>query len=79
SHDVVLEVRNLRRSNAIQDVSFKLRKGEILGFAGLMGAGKTVFASSMVAYLVRTCAKDEIVAHHFCRLQRFWLITSIMC
>jgi ribose transport system ATP-binding protein len=39
--EVVLEVRNLRRGNAIKDVSFTLRRGEILGFAGLMGAGRT--------------------------------------
>jgi ribose transport system ATP-binding protein len=47
SHDVVLEVRNLRRSNSIRDVSFKLRKGEILGFAGLMGAGRTEVARAI--------------------------------
>ena len=39
--EVVLEARHLRRGNAIKDVSFTLRKGEILGFAGLMGAGRT--------------------------------------
>ncbi len=39
--EVVLEVRNLRRGNVIKDVSFQLRRGEILGFAGLMGAGRT--------------------------------------
>jgi ribose transport system ATP-binding protein len=38
---VVLEVRHLMRGNAIRDVNFTLRKGEILGFAGLMGAGRT--------------------------------------
>jgi len=38
--EVVLEVRNLR-SNDVKDVSFTLRRGEILGFAGLMGAGRT--------------------------------------
>lgn len=37
---VVLEVRNLK-SDVVKDVSFKLRKGEILGFAGLVGAGRT--------------------------------------
>ena len=37
---VVLEVKNLR-SPAVHDVSFSLRKGEILGLAGLMGAGRT--------------------------------------
>jgi len=40
---VVLEVENLT-SNDVHDVSFKLRKGEILGFAGLMGAGRTEVA-----------------------------------
>jgi len=37
---VVLEARNLV-SPVIKDVSFQLRKGEILGFAGLVGAGRT--------------------------------------
>ncbi len=37
---VVLEVKDLR-SPAVKGVSFSLRKGEILGFAGLMGAGRT--------------------------------------
>ena len=38
--DVVLEVRNLK-NNYINDISFKLHKGEVLGFAGLVGAGRT--------------------------------------
>ncbi len=38
---VILEVKNLRAGKMVKDVSFKLRKGEILGFAGLMGAGRT--------------------------------------
>jgi ribose transport system ATP-binding protein len=37
----VLEVRGLRRGNAVKDVSFTLNRGEILGFAGLVGAGRT--------------------------------------
>jgi len=37
---VVLEVKSLR-SNIVKDISFELRKGEILGFAGLVGAGRT--------------------------------------
>src|SRR5829696_750175 len=46
-NEVVLEVRNLRRGQAIRDVSFTLRKGEILGFAGLMGAGRTEVARAV--------------------------------
>ncbi len=37
----VLQVKNLNRGKVVQDVSFELRRGEILGFAGLMGAGRT--------------------------------------
>ena len=38
---VVLEVRHLGRSGAFRDVSFSLRAGEVLGFAGLVGARRT--------------------------------------
>lgn len=41
---IALEVRNLSRGHEVQDVSFDVRKGEILGFAGLMGAGRTEVA-----------------------------------
>jgi ribose transport system ATP-binding protein len=44
---VVLEVRGLNRGMAIRDVNFSLRKGEILGFAGLMGAGRTEVARAV--------------------------------
>ncbi|MCX8507232.1 MAG: sugar ABC transporter ATP-binding protein [Alphaproteobacteria bacterium] len=43
----VLEVINLNRGKAIQDVSFHLQRGEILGFAGLMGAGRTEVARAI--------------------------------
>lgn len=36
----VLEVKNLT-GNGVEDISFVLRKGEILGFAGLLGCGRT--------------------------------------
>ena len=42
--EVVLEVRNLSRGSAVQDVSMKLYRGEILGVAGLVGAGRTELA-----------------------------------
>ncbi len=38
---VVLKVDSLNAGRQVQDVSFELHKGEILGFAGLMGAGRT--------------------------------------
>ena len=39
--DVVLEVKNLCHETYFQDVSFQVRAGEIVGFAGLMGAGRS--------------------------------------
>lgn len=39
--DVVMEVNGMTRKGVFEDISFNLRKGEILGIAGLMGAGRT--------------------------------------
>ncbi len=39
--DVVLSVHGLSRSGVVEDVSFDVHKGEILGIAGLVGAGRT--------------------------------------
>ncbi|KAF1048486.1 MAG: Galactose/methyl galactoside import ATP-binding protein MglA [Herbaspirillum frisingense] len=47
ANDVVLEVRGLTRGRAIRNVGFQLRRGEILGFAGLMGAGRTEVARAI--------------------------------
>ncbi|OXM86189.1 sugar ABC transporter ATP-binding protein [Paenibacillus rigui] len=43
----VLEVRNLNRGSELKEISFHLNKGEILGFAGLMGAGRTEVARAI--------------------------------
>ena len=44
---VVLKVENLNAGKMVQNVSFELRKGEILGFSGLMGAGRTETARAL--------------------------------
>jgi rhamnose transport system ATP-binding protein len=45
--EVVLKVENLTRSGVFQGISFELHKGEILGMAGLIGAGRTDVARAI--------------------------------
>ena len=44
---VVLKVDHLNAGKMVKDVSFELHKGEILGFSGLMGAGRTETARAL--------------------------------
>ena len=44
--DTILEVNNLSNSK-VKDVSFYLRKGEVLGFSGLVGSGRTETMNSI--------------------------------
>ena len=39
--DIVFEVKNIKKKNIVKEVSFDLKRGEILGVAGLMGAGRS--------------------------------------
>jgi len=51
---VLLTVENLSTKDLLQNVSFDLYEGEILGFAGLMGAGRTEVARAIVGADPRT-------------------------
>jgi len=46
--DVVLSVEGLNTHRLLKDISFNLHRGEILGFAGLMGAGRTEVARAII-------------------------------
>lgn len=56
--DVILEVKNLSDGKTFKNVSFKLRKNEILGFAGLMGAGRSEVMETIFGY--REMTEGEI-------------------
>jgi ABC-type sugar transport system ATPase subunit len=45
--DVALEVRGLSCGDLFQDVSFEVRSGEVVGFYGLVGAGRTEIAETI--------------------------------
>ncbi|HMR12380.1 MAG TPA: sugar ABC transporter ATP-binding protein [Arachnia sp.] len=59
--EVVLSVRNLNRGKLVRDVSFDVRKGEILGFAGLMGAGRTEVLETIFG--IEPADSGEIAIH----------------
>ncbi|SMB90893.1 ribose transport system ATP-binding protein [Thermanaeromonas toyohensis ToBE] len=47
SDEIVLEVKDLTRKNYFENISFKLKKGEILGIAGMLGSGRTELLKSI--------------------------------
>ncbi len=50
SDEISMEVRQLSRKGRFDNVSFHVRKGEILGIAGLVGAGRSDVAESIYGY-----------------------------
>jgi ribose transport system ATP-binding protein len=47
AREIVLELRGVSRGRALRDISFVLRRGEIVGMAGLIGAGRTEVARAI--------------------------------
>lgn len=57
----VLEVKNLNLKGCFKDINFYVRKGEILGIAGLVGAGRSFIAESLYGY--KPCDSGDIIMH----------------
>tara|TARA_A100001011_G_scaffold319493_1_gene339605 strand:+ start:7555 stop:9045 length:1491 start_codon:yes stop_codon:yes gene_type:complete len=47
---VLMNIKNISTKSKLKDISFDLYKGEILGFFGLMGAGRTELAKAIYGY-----------------------------
>ena len=58
--DVQMKVENLSTKSKLKNISFKLHKGEILGFFGLMGAGRTELAKAIYGYDKISSGKIQI-------------------
>jgi rhamnose transport system ATP-binding protein len=58
--EVVLKVENLSRAGSFYNVSFELRRGEILGLAGLVGAGRTNVARAIFGVEPPTAGRIEV-------------------
>jgi inositol transport system ATP-binding protein len=65
--EVVLQVKNLNRGELVQDVSFELRRGEILGLAGLMGAGRTEVLETVFG-IVKAESGEIVVDGKTCKI-----------
>jgi len=67
--DVVMEVEGLSYDDKVEDVSFKLHAGEILGIAGLVGAGRSEMVETIFGIRNKTKGKvrikgNEVSIHH---------------
>ena len=60
SADVVLKVSNLSIKDVLKDINFDLKKGEVLGFAGLIGAGRTETAEAVMGLRKKDSGEIEI-------------------
>ncbi|MBE6068436.1 MAG: sugar ABC transporter ATP-binding protein [Clostridium lundense] len=58
--NVVLKVENLSYKNKVKDVSFEVKAGEIVGFAGLMGSGRTETAKTIFGEYRKTSGEVYI-------------------
>jgi len=57
---LILEVEGMNAGKMVQDISFNLKRGEILAFAGLMGAGRTETARALFGADIKTSGTIKV-------------------
>jgi ABC-type lipopolysaccharide export system ATPase subunit len=71
SQDIALRVRNLqvkfRRQHVLKGVNFDVKRGEVLGFVGASGAGKSVLLRTMIGLIQPTSGTIEVFGQEFSR------------
>ncbi len=60
SDETVLKVSKLNIDGKLRDISFELKRGEVLGFAGLIGAGRTETAEAVMGLRKRDTGQIEV-------------------
>lgn len=55
--NIVLRAEGVTSQGLIEDAGFELRKGEVLGFYGLVGSGRTELAKTLIGYYPKTSGK----------------------
>ncbi len=63
--EIVLKVEGVSVGNLLKDISFDLKKGEILGFSGLIGAGRTEVAETIIGIRKKDKGKIYINGKEF--------------
>lgn len=66
--DLALEVRNITWKKLVKDCSFNVRKGEILGFYGLVGAGRSELMQTIMGFSDKDSGEVYINGEHIKRL-----------
>lgn len=66
--DILLSVKDLSKKDEFKNISFNLNAGEILGFAGLIGAGRTELAKAIIG----VSPPDSGSIHIFGKKSRFF-------
>lgn len=60
STDVALQVEQLNINNLIENIEFKVHRGEVLGFAGLIGSGRTEMAEAVMGLRKKSSGRIKI-------------------